>query len=965
MSTTERHENPGGLGTDGAEEKFRSYFEESPFAIIVVDGSGRFLEVNAAAAELFGVDAERLLTMRVMEFVDPAHVVEVEAAMRTLAGTGAFRKTVPLRHVSGRVIWGELKARALVGGRFIGYIRDVPDMREVEHRLEFSEAKLRRVTESMRDFVAELDSDARYTYVSPSYSKYLGLSEVSLVGQWVLDRVHPDDRQEVVNRIRRAATGVKEVEALFRYLDGFGEWRWIEARGSVLKDASGVATGFVISSRDVTDRQRAMEERQWVEGIMRIFLDSIPDLAFIKDEELRNIYVNKSYLSFIGRPLSDVLGKRDSEFLPASLAARCVSSDLRSMSQRTTIVEEEDYGESVYETVKFPVQLGESRVGLGGVVRDITQRRRMSQELERRIQALTEPVGELGSVGFGDLFDLRSAEQLLVGLYEATGVMSVLADPDGRVLARAGQFPDICKELARAGVRCDGACAVSGDAGVIGPLGGTGFCSGGRLMHATNPVVLDGKVVAHWVVGWVSDANDSDAERMRTALSLGLDDSWYLSVHRKTVAMGVEEFGRVTELVKLLSEQLAQLALRNIHQARHIAQRRKEQEERSQLEEQLRHAQKMEAIGRLSGGIAHEFGNLLTTVVGNLTLAREEVQEGSRLAESLSEIAVAVSRAESLTRQVLSFSRKQVLDYRELAPGTVFSNTLRLLGRLKGDDINLNVEIAPDLGPVLADPGQLEQIVANLVVNAFDAVAGGGDVWVVGSNEVLAVELKSGPWVVPAGRYAVLEVRDSGKGIAPEAMEHIFEPFYTTKCEGQGTGLGLSTVYAAVQQHNGHISVISSPGNGASFKAFFPLLEGSKEGLPSTVEMGALGGSEHVMVVAQDPSLMFALSRILERGGYRVSCYEAWDGAVGACGQGAGPDVVVWDLPTAVGLEELLTVCGGPGLPLVVTGGGLGTGLGEAVRALAGEVVFIRRPYSVAGMAAAIRRALESRQRPS
>ena len=237
-------------------------------------------------------------------------------------------------------------------------------------------------------------------------------------------------------------------------------------------------------------------------------------------------------------------------------------------------------------------------------------------------------------------------------------------------------------------------------------------------------------------------------------------------------------------------------------------------------EERYRRAQKLEAVGKLAGGIAHDFNNILTVIQGHSDLAADAVPPGSAVADDLEQIRGAATRAGALTRQLLAFSRRQVLAPREVSLHDVLAGLAPMLRRLIGVHITIDVP-ANRTSPVLADVSQLEQVIVNLSVNARDAMPDGGTLRFV-LDEVRLSETDAARLDLPAGDYVRLDVADTGIGIQPAAMQHLFEPFFTTKAEGEGTGLGLATVHGIVKQTHGAIDVVSEPGVGTTFSVYLP-----------------------------------------------------------------------------------------------------------------------------------------------
>ena len=300
--------------------------------------------------------------------------------------------------------------------------------------------------------------------------------------------------------------------------------------------------------------------------------------------------------------------------------------------------------------------------------------------------------------------------------------------------------------------------------------------------------------------------------------------------------------------------------------------------ERRMLERQLRMAQKMEAVGRLSGGIAHDFNNLLGVIIGYIQVMKRNLIPGQPSYEYAEEIEKAGRRAAALTRQLLAFSRQQVLEPVILNLNTLVSEMEKMLPRLIGEDIQLNLILDPVIGQVKADPGQIEQVVMNLAVNARDAMPDGGKLTIQTANaEIDAVFAREHPGSVP-GQYVMLAVTDTGTGMDPEIQAQIFEPFFTTKGRDKGTGLGLATVYGVVKQSNGYIAVESEKDKGALFKIYLPRIEqpvptrGESIQAPLTIR-----GSETILLVEDAEPLRLLAKLFLKGNGYQV--LMAADGA--------------------------------------------------------------------------------------
>ncbi len=294
--------------------------------------------------------------------------------------------------------------------------------------------------------------------------------------------------------------------------------------------------------------------------------------------------------------------------------------------------------------------------------------------------------------------------------------------------------------------------------------------------------------------------------------------------------------------------------------------------ERHMLEQQFRQAQKMEAVGRLAGGVAHDFNNLLTVITGYSELLLNSASGGGNpYREQAEQIRAAADRAAALTRQLLAFSRQQVMQPQNLNLNTIVSNFDKMLRRLIGEDIEVRTVLAEDLGSAEVDPGQIEQVLMNLVVNARDAMPKGGRLTIETANAHLDDEYKVRHRYVVPGHYVQLTVSDTGVGMSAETRARLFEPFFTTKEVGKGTGLGLSTVYGIVKQSGGYIEVYSEPGLGSSFKIYFPQVKRSAEGVARKLQAAPDHcGTETILLAEDDEQLRELASLVLTARGYRV-----------------------------------------------------------------------------------------------
>jgi two-component system cell cycle sensor histidine kinase/response regulator CckA len=385
------------------------------------------------------------------------------------------------------------------------------------------------------------------------------------------------------------------------------------------------------------------------------------------------------------------------------------------------------------------------------------------------------------------------------------------------------------------------------------------------------------------------------------------------------------------------------------------------------LEEQFRQAQKMESIGRLAGGIAHDFNNLLTVIAGCCDLAVVRVASDPDAAESLEGIRSAAVSASALTRQLLTFSRRQLVRPRLLVLNDTITSFGKILRRLVEENVHIEYRLGPCLQSVRVDPGQVEQVLLNLVANARDAMPGGGTVIIETSNATVDAPHGLTEVDVPPGAYVVLSVTDTGSGMSPDVREHLFEPFFTTKPQGRGTGLGLANVYGIVQESGGRVFVQSELGSGTTFRIYLPVASPSRDGQPIEEKNKAsdFTGNETILVVEDTASLRRLNERILQRYGYRVLIAANGTQAQQICAEHRGPiHVVLMDvmLPGDSGpiVGEWIAQRR-PETRIIYMSGYTGDAITHH-RIVDPCSVFLQKPFDAAQLAGAVREVLSSQR---
>jgi signal transduction histidine kinase len=426
-----------------------------------------------------------------------------------------------------------------------------------------------------------------------------------------------------------------------------------------------------------------------------------------------------------------------------------------------------------------------------------------------------------------ELISIAELQRIQDAFARATGVASVITDAAGHPITEPSNFTRLCRDIIRKTPLGLDACMRSDaelgrpnpDGPTVRPCLSCGLWDGGASIFA------GGVHVANWLVGQVRNESQHESAMLAYAREIGADVAEFRRALDEVTVMSTEQFNLVSEFLFRMANLLSQQAFAHLEEQRTRALERRRRLEREELESQLRQSQKMEAVGLLAGGIAHDFNNLMTVIQGNVELLELEATAAARGGElsMLRDVRDATFRATALTRRLLAFSRRDAaspvrLDLREVLDG--FHG---MLARVFPPNVRLEIVHAPEPLTVFIDRNQLEQVMLNLVVNARDAISDAGLVTIsterrsIGAGEVTTSDLD-------VGEHAVITVRDTGAGMAPEVLERAFEPFFTTKPVGKGTGLGLSMVYGIVHQARGHVTARSELGRGTAIHVVLPLM---------------------------------------------------------------------------------------------------------------------------------------------
>ena len=628
---------------------------------------------------------------------------------------------------------------------------------------------------------------------------------------------------------------------------------------------------------------REVKERKLAEGAVReseskhkAMIANISDVIAIMDMDGTIRFISPNVEKWFGWRSDQLIGKDAWEAIHPDDQGK-VKGEYRSLLEvsrmRKTIEFRYRCQDRSYKYIELTAVNLIDDSNVGGILvnyHDITDRKQTEMALEKRIIALTRPIDDPGSIAFEEMFNLDEIQQIQDMFAEATGVASIITRIDGTPITRPSNFCRLCIDIIRntdKGRRnCYHSDAVLGSRNPGVPI--IQPCLSGGLWDAGSSITVGGQHIANWLIGQVRDDTQSDEKMLAYAREIGADEDAFMEAYRDVPQMSQKQFENVARALFTFAKQLSTTAYQNIQQSRFISERKRAEEEKERLRWQLNQAQKMEAIGTLAGGISHDFNNLLQVINGYTQILMMDAPEDSPEYSNYKAIERASDRAARLVQQLLLFSRKVDTERKPLDLNQEVEHARKLLERTIPKMIDIKLVTGSRLWTINADPVQMEQILLNLGTNAADAMPDGGRLTITTENAVCGG--KNVHMDVTPGNYVRLTVSDTGQGMDKETVEHIFEPFYTTKEIGKGTGLGLASVYGIVKSHSGFISCYSDALQGTSFVVHLPALEnvdiiGEEEGMSLPPPRG---GTETVLIVDDESPIRDFASKSLTKYGY-------------------------------------------------------------------------------------------------
>lgn len=901
--------------------------DAAPAAITIHDQAGQFLFANHAACAMHGYHSEEeFMAVQLDELDVPESAELIAARMRRIEAHGEARFEVEHRRRDGTTFPLEVHVKAIVwDGRpaMLSVATDITERKQAERALQESERHYRQLVSTASDAIYLLDNGGRVMRSNEAAARMLGRSLEELESL-TIDAIDPAVQD--LGGIEAVWRDVPPGEPLvFETMHLRRDGTKIPVEVSGTKFCSGESTYYLGIARDIRDRRAVEEALRDSEERQRAVIAASPMAIITLDLDGRVQSWNPAAEEIFGWTEAEVLGQQvpivpdwDST---SSQAMREAVLAGRSFSQIELTRQRRDGSVVEVSLSTAPICDSSGRaVALVGLFEDITARKEAETAL-RASEAYIRSMFRVAPVGIGLVRDRMiatvnericqmtgyAAEELLgqssrvlypsdadfefvgrekyaqiaahgVGQVETRWrtkdgrVIDVLlastpldpADLDRGVMFTALDMTDRKQAeaaLLRERIKQDKMLANTGDVIVIIDAEGINRYKSPNVERwfGWRPEELLGQPA-------LSLVHPEDVPHA-AAFLLGL-----MQTPRSTASTEVryrcqDGTYRWIEFTgtNLADDPEVSGILGNYHD---ISERKAAAEESAQLQRQLAQAQRLESVGRLAGGVAHDFNNMLNVILGYADLLQQDLPADSPWSEGVAEIRAAALRSADLTRQLLAFARRQTVSPRILDVNETVEAMLKMLRRLIGEDIELVWRPGAPLAPLLMDPAQLDQVLANLVVNARDAIDGVGRITITTARAVFGPS--GGPSGVPPGEYVALAVHDTGCGMDAETQSMIFEPFFTTKGHGQGTGLGLATVFGIVSQNLGTIEVASAPGEGTTFRMYFPASREAAQQQPQAETPQVIGGEETILLVEDELAILHLCARLLRRAGYAV-----------------------------------------------------------------------------------------------
>ncbi len=886
-----------------SEEKYRQLFELESDAIFMVEGeTGRILEANMAASALYGYSHDVLLQLNISDLS-----MEAEKTARDLREKVAVLPLRRHRKKDGSMFATEATARHLDWqGRPIHIlaVRDITERIRTQEALQKQRDTAQLYLDVVGVMIVAVGRDRKVILINRKGCEVLGYRENEIIGKdWFSNFIPERSRETVLEVFEHILNGRLEPAEYYENPVRIrsGEERIIAWHNTILRDETGMVISSLSSGEDITERKRAEEliNRQKME------LEAA-------NEEMQAAYEEMQASNEEFEAINEELITANTRLAESEKRYRSLFEGIPIGLYRTTpegkII---DANHALVTILGFPD--GRSLLGVSSTelyvniddrnrFLEMTMEQKTVRDYEAQLRRYDGKIiwvrnngravsDEHGRISFfeGSIEDITERRRTEEAIRTSEANYRAIFDNANDAIfihdTETGAILDVNRKMTEMyGYTPDEARRIDVEAISAGEKP----YSQEEAIALIQKAASDGPQIFEW------------RARNKTG------DIFWVEVNLKRVNIGGSD--RLMAIVRDISE------------------RKTVEEEKKRIEEQFRQSQKMESIGQLAGGIAHDFNNLLTAVTGNIALAQMNLSSRDSVQQHLDEAAKAVDSAAALIRQLLAFSRKQIIQPQVVNLNDLITEMQRMLVRIIGEDIELSIR--PGGGPVSVkiDPGQFEQILVNLAVNARDAMPQGGKLTIETTVLDPDDEYRRTHADIPPGRLVLISISDTGSGMSDNVKKHLFEPFFTTKPPGKGTGLGLSTVYGSVKQSGGSIEVQSVEGGGTTFNIFLPVTAERPAGSAAVKSVSELpAGTETIFLVEDEDSVRKLVVTHLKRLGYTVRDYPGGPEAIAAAGSHSGPihllitDVVMPGMSGAELAKHISEIL--PGIKILFTSG--------------------------------------------
>ena len=913
---------------------YRDIFEAVNDGIFIHDAQdGRILDVNQRVADMYGYNKKEIIKLDIESLsqgIAPYSKPEIEKNIKKAAMGEQHLFEWRAKKKNGELFWVEVNLKIVTFEDqecVIAIVRDIDARIKTEEALRFTQYTIDKTI----DQAFWTTRDGHLFYVNDATCKALGYTQEELLNLSISD-IDPTSSFNKYSKYwpNLKKNGSATFESFLRRKDGH-EYP-VEIRANYV--AFGDKEYNCAFATNITDRIKMENSLKESEGFLRSLLQTIPDLVWLKDTKGVFLACNEAFERFIGNKEEDIVGNTDYDLMDKDMADFFREYDRKAVTAGKPSINEEwvtfayDGKRVLLETIKTPMRDNKGQlIGVLGVARDITKRKMAEDALLESQRKLFTLMSNLPGMAYRCKNDSNwtiefvsdgcmpltgySADELvsssgipyadLINSEDRLSVWNIVQDK----LKNKVPFKFVYRITDANGLEkwvWEQGQGIFDEKGNVKALEGFIIDISERILAETklkqseelsNSIQRLGKIgawewdIASKKVFWTGEVYrihemEPDKEVHDMDLTIENSLSCYSDEDRRVIWNALSkcaeegipytfEFPFTTKKGRKIWIQTSAKRVQDQNGDNRVIGYIMDITERHSLESQLRQAQKMESIGRLAGGVAHDFNNMLSVILGHCEMSLVQPGIHGQIKDSIHEIMKAARRSAEITRQLLAFARRQTISPKLTDMNKAISNMLKILQRLIGEDIDLLWLPNETVWPVMIDPAQIDQILANLCVNARDALVGVGKITIeTGNVEFDESYCEDHAGFIP-GEYVLLVVSDNGCGMDAETMNNIFDPFFTTKESGKGTGLGLATVYGIVKQNNGFINIYSELNHGTTFKIYLPRYRIKDISLLDKIkDQPVVGGQETILVVEDEQAILEVIERMLKDFGYKV-----------------------------------------------------------------------------------------------